>query len=355
MILPQVLEAYSYSGPPKEFSEEFYQTYGCVQSTLGTILNLQGRGTVIVASGEAMLALWGALKSVCTSESRVLCVSNGIYGLGFQEMAQSIGVSAAEVIGTQYTDFTEAFFGEVERRMGEFRPTVVTMCHCETPSGSLNPLEEIGRLVAKRDDCLLLVDCVSSAFGVPIDMAKMGIDVCLIGSQKVLGLLPDLSIVGVTDKAWTAIERVNYKGYDALRPWRDAPHHHPFPYTHNSRAINALAIALRLFEQEGLEAVYARHAHVAQYCRQRVTELGLSLFPKESNHRSPTVTCICVPEGWEWNDLNYALRQRGVQFSGNMADLKNKVFRIGHMGTQCDKQKVKEALDILEEILNSRK
>jgi aspartate aminotransferase-like enzyme len=46
---------------------------------------------VVVESGEAMLALWGALKSVCTGQSRVLCVSNGIYGFGFQEMAQAIG------------------------------------------------------------------------------------------------------------------------------------------------------------------------------------------------------------------------------------------------------------------------
>jgi aspartate aminotransferase-like enzyme len=139
----------------------------------------------------------------------------------------------------------------------------------------------------------------------------MGIDICLIGSQKVLGLLPDLSILGITDKAWSAIEKVNYKGiilfhdlflyhycyhyclliglgYDALRPWRHAPRQQPFPYTHNARAINALAIALRLFEAEGFDSVCERHEAVAQYCRQRVQAMGLSLFPTESQRRSPT-------------------------------------------------------------------
>jgi aspartate aminotransferase-like enzyme len=53
------------------------------------------------------------------------------------------------------------------------------------------------------------------------------------------------------------------------------------------------------------------------------------------------VTSISVPVGWDWNELNDKLREKGVWFSGNMLDLKNKVFRIGHMGTQCDKQSVK--------------
>jgi aspartate aminotransferase-like enzyme len=69
---------------------------------------------------------------------------------------QLAGVAAAEVIGTQYEDFSGAFYSDLAARMSEFHPSVVTMCHCETPSGVLNPLEEVGRLVASHGTVVII-------------------------------------------------------------------------------------------------------------------------------------------------------------------------------------------------------
>jgi aspartate aminotransferase-like enzyme len=353
IVLPEVLQAYSYNGAPKEFSTEFYQQYGNVQNNIAAVLNVNKEegGSVIIECGEAMCALWGAMKSVLKPGSRVLCIGNGFYGFGCVDMVLSIGAEV-EQVGAMYEPITDLAL--IEEKLSTFKPHLVTMCHCETPSSILNPLEEIGNLV-KKYNSLFYVDCVSSAFGVPIDVQKMNIDFCLIGGQKVLSLLSDLSIIAISGKAWKVVEEIDYKGYDSLKPWRYAPHKTTFPYTHNARAVDAMDISLSLLEKEGWEQVYLRHQEVAEYCRERILSMGLALFPKHCSIRSPTVTAILVPDEWAWDDLNTALREKGVMFAGNMADLKNKVFRIGHMGAQCDKTKVAESLDILATILKERK
>ena len=76
--------------------------------------------------------------------------------------------------------------------------------------------------------------------------------------------------------------------------------------------------------------------------------MGLRLYPAEGAVASPTVTAVYVPEGMAWKELDARLRQEGVAMGGNYGCLAGKVFRIGHMGTQANLNRVKEALDVLE-------
>jgi len=82
--------------------------------------------------------------------------------------------------------------------------------------------------------------------------------------------------------------------------------------------------------------------------------MGLKLFPRDEGYSSPTVTAIYVPNGWSWKTLDGKLRERGVVFGGSYGILKDRVFRVGHMGSQADLDLVSRALDILEDILTSR-
>lgn len=166
-----------------------------------------------------------------------------------------------------------------------------------------------------------------------------------------MSLPPDLGIVTVSPKAWKVAEEVKYSGYDALLPFKNALEISEFPYTHNWRAVAALEWACDQLLKEGLEKSYKRHEEVAQYCRDRLKKMGLKLFPKLESSSSPTVTAVYVPDGWTWKDLDAKLREKGVVFGGSYGELKNKIFRIGHMGTQADMELVKKAMDVLEEVL----
>eukprot|EP01102_Stenamoeba_stenopodia_P017179 TRINITY_DN6120_c0_g2_i1.p1 TRINITY_DN6120_c0_g2~~TRINITY_DN6120_c0_g2_i1.p1 ORF type:complete len:313 (+),score=68.07 TRINITY_DN6120_c0_g2_i1:265-1203(+) len=307
-------------------------------------------------TGEAMLALWGALKSVVKPGDKVLSIGNGIYGHGVADMAKSIGATV-EVVEFDYdttwnSDSDKAKILEAALR---FRPKLITAIHCETPSGVLNNIEYLGT-VSRQIDALLYVDFVSSGAATPVKVSEWSIDLGLLGSQKALSMFADTSILTVSDKAWKVIEDVNYVGYDAIKPWKGACKQRFMPYTPHWNSLQALEIVLDKLLSETLDRVFARHAEVAAYTRKRLRDIGIQLHPSNNDAIcSPSVTAAYLPEGIEWKTFVQECRRVGLGLSGSYGKLEGKVFRIGHMGLQADLQKVSEGLDALETVFNTLK
>jgi aspartate aminotransferase-like enzyme len=250
-------------------------------------------------------------------------------------------------------DQTFSDWGAIEKAIADFGPKMITAVHCETPSGTLNPIEALGKLKKKYKVPLLYVDAVSSIGGAPVLTDEWNIDLLLGGSQKVISAPPAMAFVAVSDTAWEIIDSINYSGYDALKPFRTAQKDAYFPYTPYWQGLAAFNKGVELLLEEGLDHSFRRHAEVAEYCRQRTTRLGLSLFPASSAVQSPTVTAVKVPVAIPWSRFDQLLRQRGLVVGGNYGNLAGKVFRIGHMGTQADLALVKQALDIIEDVLKA--
>lgn len=346
-IPPEVRAVYGSDYGSADLEDEFFSLYAACEEKLQRLLGTSA--DVTIQTGEGMIALWGALKSVLAPGDRVLAVATGLFGSGIGEMARGLG---AEV---EIVDFGLDGIADphgVRAAAHRFRPNLITAVHCETPSGTLNPLAPLGE-IAREVDALFYVDFVASAGGVAVDVDACHIDLGLLGSQKVLSLMPDLSMVSVSPRAWAAVEAIGYSGYDALAPWRTAVADRYFPYTHNWHAMAGLNVALDLLLNEGLSAVYARHAEVAAYCRTRLQGMGLTLFPQRASICSPTVTAVSVPDGWSWPDLDRALRDRGMVVGGNYGPLAGKVFRIGHMGHQARYELVARGMDMLEQVLSA--
>jgi aspartate aminotransferase-like enzyme len=211
-------------------------------------------------------------------------------------------------------------------------------------------LAEVGQICSEVD-ALYYVDFVASAGGAPLLVDAWQIDLGLLGSQKVLSLMPDLSMVTISPRAWDAIAATGYMGYDALAPWKTAVADRYLPYTHNWQAMAGLEVGLDLIQQEGLDQALARHAAVAKQCRDGLEGLGVELLPKHAAYNSPTVTAAKVPAGMDWATLDRALRARGMVVGGSYGPLAGKVFRIGHMGSQADAALVGAGLAVLGEVL----
>ncbi len=331
-----------------DLEEEFFLLYEENESLLRKLLKT--KNAVTIQSGEAMSVLWGALKSILLPGDRLLAVSNGVFGRGFGEMGEMLGMEV-RIVEAPDGEFPD--LASIRTVAAEFRPKMITAVHCETPSGILNSVAGVGE-IARENGALFCVDYVASAGGADVRTDEWGIDIGLLGSQKALSLLPDLSIVAVSDRAWKAAERANYQGYDALLPWRDGPKNRYLPYTHNWHAMQALAHSLRRLFEEGLDRSFARHEEVARYCRKRLAAMNVALYPKSEALCSPTVTAALIPQEWTWNELNGALRNRGMAVGGSYGPLAGKVFRIGHMGSQADMKLVEEGMDVLESVLKSR-
>ncbi len=340
-----VLDAYRVDYGSADMEDEFFNLYGECELGLQEILTT--RNDVTIQSGEGMLALWGALTSVLMPGDRVLAVSTGLFGGGIGEMARALGAEV-EILDFGNNDVADP--DRVRDAARRFRPKLITAVHCETPSGTLNPLHELGA-ISQEVDALFYVDFVASGGGVPVEVDACHIDLGLLGSQKVLSLMPDLSMISVSPRAWEVVEAVNYRGYDALKPWRTGLTSRYFPYTHNWHAMAGLRVAIKGLQDEGLEKVYQRHADVAALCRLRLGEMGVRLFPVRDEISSPTVTAAWVPDGWIWPALDAALRAYGMVVGGNYGDLAGKVFRVGHMGSQADAALVARGMDVLATVL----
>ncbi|MBR9985883.1 MAG: alanine--glyoxylate aminotransferase family protein [Desulfosarcina sp.] len=333
------LEPYGSGDLEIEFVELYTRTQRRLKAIFGT------RDDIVIQSGEGMLALWSALKSCLVPGDRVLAVATGVFGYGIGEMAQSIGADV-KIVGFSY-DETINDMARIEAAIAEFKPRMITAVHCETPSGTLNPLEELGRLKHAYRVPLFYVDTVAGAGGVPVLADDWHIDLCLGGSQKCLSAPPDMSFLSVSPRAWEIIDAVGYVGYDALKPFQHAVENRLFPYTPSWQGVAALFTAAGLLLDEGLANSFNRHDAVARLCRQRLVEMGIDLFPAPKAIPSPTVTAAVIPEGFTWDTWDRRLRDHGLVVSGSYGPLAEKIFRLGHMGAQADRALVEQALEVI--------
>jgi aspartate aminotransferase-like enzyme len=202
----------------------------------------------------------------------------------------------------------------------------------ETSTGLTNPVEEIAALVhAKYPDVLILVDAVSGMAGIKIEFDAWGLDVCLAGVQKCFALPPGLTVCAVSDqareRALQVPDRGYYFAYDVMDKKYEAGQ---TPATPAISLIQALNKQMDDILAAGLEARWARHKEMAAY----IQDWARKYFALYSDERylSPTVTNVANTRGISVADLNKALGERGAMISNGYGSLKEKCFRIAHMG-----------------------
>ena len=151
---------------------------------------------------------------------------------------------------------------EIEAAVKEHNPKVVGIVHAETSTGALQPLDDIAGIV-HDSGALLLVDCVTSLGGLPVEIDRVGIDAAYSGTQKCLSCPPGLAPVTFGPRALEAMDarkgKVSswYLDVSMLRNYwgGDRAYHHTAPINMNYGLHQALRRAL----DEGLEARFARH------------------------------------------------------------------------------------------------
>jgi len=163
-VPPEVLAEYDVDYGSGDLEGEFLELYNRTETNLQQVLGTKNR--IAIQTGEGMLALWGALKSCIQPGDKVLSVATGVFGYGIGDMARAIGAQV-RIVGQPYNQ-TINKWNEIEKAIIEFNPKMITAVHCETPSGTLNPLAELGELKRKHSIPLLYVDVVASLGGVPV-------------------------------------------------------------------------------------------------------------------------------------------------------------------------------------------
>jgi len=311
------------------FGALYQRTAELLQQAFGT------RESPVILPGEAVVGLEAAAASLIGPEDIVLNLVSGIYGRGYSAWARRY---AREVVEIE-VPYDSAVPASAVADAMRVRPdiTVVSVVHCETPTGTVNDLDAISAVTAEHD-ALLIVDAVSSFGGIRCDFTSWQAGLVVTAPQKCLGGTPGLSLLHVSEAAWARMEAnpAAPRGSAlSILDWRDA--HlagRPFPLTPPVTDIYGLHSCLDQYLSEGAEAVLRRHQAAARAARAGAEALGLTLWARDPLVRSDTVTAVRMPDEIDEQDVRALARaDSGVMLSGGQGDLARIVLQIGHMGT----------------------
>jgi len=299
-------------------------------------------------SGSGLME--GSIRSLTAKRACVFSV--GAFGNRWFKMAEANNIPADKVESEWGHPTTPEM---VDKALATGKYDVFTVTHNETSTGIMNPVEEIAEVRRKYPDVLWLVDTVSSMAGAKVEVDKLGIDVCITSTQKALALPPGLAICAASLRAIEHGKQVKYRGWylDLVELYKYVEtKDHQYSATPSLSHMFALHYQLDRILAEGLENRYARHKAMAEYTRAWAKK-HFALYPEEK-YASQTLTTITNTRNISVKALNDALGKEGMQISNGYGDLKEKTFRIAHMG-ELTMEDIKQVTAAIERILPTLK
>ena len=279
---------------------------------------------------------------------------NGFFGNRMVDIGNRCG---AEVHSVEY-EWGKAIGPDLSRLEDEMkkhkRVKAVAIVHGETSTGVLNSLKPVADL-AHAYDAVVIADTVTSLGGVNVALDEWDVDVGHSGTQKCLGGPPGLAPVTLGPRAEQVLkERTRpvqsfYLNLSDLETYWDErrAYHHTAPIS----MVYALREALRMVQEEGLEARFARHALNARAFRAGAEALGMNLLADPDARLDP-LTTVLTPEGVDVNRVRgILLEEYGIEIGGGLGPLAGKILRIGLMGDGSRAANVLLLLSALERIL----
>jgi pyridoxamine--pyruvate transaminase len=353
-VSPRVLSAI---GQPAiyHYYKGFIDFFEETTKKLAQVFQANGELDTLILQGEGVLGLEAAVVCTVNPGEKVLVFENGPFGKWFGDFVKNIGAEPVYFHEENNKCFDTSSALEFLEKHHD--ASAMTLVHCETPAGLLNPPREICKK-AKKLGILTIVDCVASLGGAEFTPNEWGIDIAVSATQKCLSSTAGLAPMTVSKYAWEKMEKKKNPirvSYLSLLDWKDTwLQSKRFPFTPSTNEVYALSAALDEILEEGLQNVLARHQEVARFVRRRTLEMGLKLWPEEERFCSPTITAISIPEHMDDAKIIQDIAKRyGILLGGGYRELKGKVLRIGHMGYQAHLPFVSATMDALENVIKA--
>jgi len=294
----------------------------------------QSEVVIYPASGTG--AWEAALVNALSPGDRVLMAETGHFATLWQKMAAKLGLDVEFLPG----DWRHGADPEaIEKRLradGEKRFQAVCVVHNETSTGVVSRIADIRKAIdAAKHPALFMVDTISSLASMDYRHDEWGVDVTVAGSQKGLMLPPGLSFNCISSRALQASKTArlarSYWAWDEMIANGRSGY---FPYTPATNLLYGLREALKmLLDEEGLDAVFARHQRHAEATRRAVRAWGLEVFALDPREYSASLTGVLMPAGHDADRVRKVILEAfDLSLGTGLTKLGGKMFRIGHLG-----------------------
>jgi len=306
-------------------AKEYVDLQAAVTLKLKELLYTEQRVYLFASSSTGVME--GSIRQA--SHKKILNTVCGAFSKRWHQITQANGVACDKVAVPMGQAITPEI---VDEALSQDDYDAITLVFNETSTGIMNPVKDIAGMIRKKyPEVLILVDAVSGMAGAKIEFDDWGLDVCLAGVQKCFALPAGLAVCAVSDRARERGKTVPNRGYYFSWDAMDGRYErHMTPATPAISLIQALNKQMDDILAEGLEKHWARYIEMAQFVQDWARK-NFKLFGDE-RYLSYTVTNVENNRGISVADLNKALGERGAMISNGYGDLKEKCFRIAHMG-----------------------
>jgi alanine-glyoxylate transaminase/serine-glyoxylate transaminase/serine-pyruvate transaminase len=297
-------------------------------------------------SGTGSAGMEAAFVNTVADGDVVVVAVNGLFGERMCDVAARCGATVVRVDSPWGAPVDPAPVLEAAAR---HHAKVIAVVHAETSTGARS---DVAAIAAAKGDALVLMDCVTSLGGIPVEVDGWGVDIAYAGTQKCLGVPPGLAPLTINERAWerrVQQPRSWYLDLGMIGEYTGAArkYHHTAPVA----MVASLHGGLGAIFDEGVDAVQARHEECGQLLQAALEGLGLELFAEEGS-RLPELTTVRVPDGVDSAGVRKLLLERyGVEIGGGVGQYASSVWRIGCMGHTARLRNVTLLVAALEELL----
>lgn len=283
---------------------------------------------------------------------RVVVGICGVFGERMAQAFERVGAEVVRVEGEWGRDIPPA---ELTAALGP-EASVLAVVHGETSTGVVQEMDGLGA-ACREAGAILLVDCVTSLGGMPVEIDEWGVDAAFAGTQKCLNCPPGLAPFTAGPRALERLEERSrppgswYLDLSLIWAWWDPETRGAYHHTVPVNSIYGLHEALRLILDEGLEARWERHerAHRAMRAGLAVWDIGV-LAPPECA-LWPLIAAL-TPEGVDADALrSQLLQEQDIETAAGFGQFAGRMFRIGLMGASARLESVEFLLEALADPL----
>lgn len=290
-----------------------------------------GTYEAVLMQGSGTFAVESVISSVVPRDGKLLVAINGAYGRRMAQIAKTLAIETETIVSPEAQPIDPREIEDVLVRDPAI--THVGAIHCETTTGILNPVEEVGRVVRKLQRTFI-VDAMSSFGGVPMDIRGWGVDFLISSANKCIQGVPGFAFVLARRALLAEAEgRARSVSLDLVSQWKGMETDGQFRFTPPTHALLAFWQALQELEAEGGTTGRAsRYAENAKILVQGMRELGFEPY-LSPQHQSHVITSFYYLEhpNFDFKDFYRHLSDKGfVIYPGKLSD--SDCFRIGTIG-----------------------
>jgi len=330
-------------------SNPYREMHQLVEEGLKKLLYTSNECLIFTSSATGIME--ACVRNLLKDDEKGLFLSIGAFGDRWHQIGEGNGKNSIKK-GVEWGQAIKPNL--VNDLLEEDSYDVVFLQANETSTGVYNPLEEIVPIM-KDHNALVCVDATSSMAGIKVEVDKLGIDVCLASVQKCFTIPPGLAVCSISEAAIDKSKEVKDRGYyfDFLQLLKKNKSHET-PNTPPIPQIRALAAQLDyILNVEGLENRFTRQRKLGEFTRNWATDQGFEMF-SEKGYESDTVSTIKNNLEIDISKMVSTLMEKGYKIVNGYGDLRNKTFRIGHMG-EISLKELEKMLEVLTDIVSEIK